>query len=559
MGLTEFSKCDTKNPERDTHRLLTKKFSLSLPVPISYLKTDSGLQVPLLKLRDWCTFLVRNSCWHIVTGLVRQDQKREEDILEAFWNTYKERCPHHPIFQLAKEGKLSLRRTAPVCMHGDEGRGRRRDPFLILSFRSLLGRGQHPEDKARRRFGIKQKWLKMKNNFRGHSYTNRFMFSALRKCDYTGENEGVFLNVLTAAANEAAHMSDRGVTDRDGKQYHLMLLHVIGDWPFLHKSGQFNRSFNNVQKRKVVRRPPGGVCHQCMAGVAPYQWEQIATRRPDWLPTMGMQSPFEEETPFRNVPHPEGELEQMWAFDLFHCFHLGVAKLFVASAISMLTEREMQGNIEERFESLSEQYKLWCQSTGRRKHVLKLTKELMGWPSTKVFPQGIWHKGALSTALMAWLEALCNGADFDADPDLQLVKEATLAIQSFMRSLYAEELWISPDRAAFLANLGFKFLRKYSILAQRAKESNRLFWILQPKHHALHHLLVRMWEDSERKIHTMNPLATSVQQDEDFIGRGSRLSRRVTNMRSALQRVFERYLKSVYFHFESAGYIVRPS
>ena len=52
-GLQHLAKCSLKNPERDAHQLLTKKLSLSIPVPISYLDTKDGGQVPLLKLSDW--------------------------------------------------------------------------------------------------------------------------------------------------------------------------------------------------------------------------------------------------------------------------------------------------------------------------------------------------------------------------------------------------------------------------------------------------------------------------------------------------------------------------
>ena len=38
-----------------------------------------------------------------------------------------------------------------------------------------------------------------------------------------------------------------------------MLIGVSGDWPWLHKSGNLSRSFNNVQKRITVRNAPRGI------------------------------------------------------------------------------------------------------------------------------------------------------------------------------------------------------------------------------------------------------------------------------------------------------------
>lgn len=503
-------------------------------------------------------FFLTHNCWHILTGLVRRDQSREGDILEAFWRKYRILHPSHPVFQHSQEGRIHLRRTVPLVLHGDEGRGRRRDAFMIISFRSLLGRGLHPEAKAGKRRGIRKKWLKLKTNFRGHSFTTRYMFSALRKGDYTGENDGVFQNVLSAAAEEASFMSDIGLLDAQGHRYNAILLNIIGDWPFLHKSGRFARSYNNVQKRKQVRQPPGGICHQCMAGVHPVSWEQISTRRPAWKGTICQSSPFLEESPFRRVLHVPDRLELMWAWDWFHCYHLGVSKNFLGSALALLSEKEEGGTVDERFSNLSLKFQTWCITAKKRRGSTKISKELLGWQTTTVYPTGIWHKGALSTILMSFVESICERSDFSSDPFLQLVKEATMAIQACVRGLYTEQLWLKPASAGLIANEGMRFLRRYSELALEAQRAGRLLFIIQPKHHALHHMLITLWDDSQRGIESLNPLATSVQQDEDFIGRGSRLSRRVTSMKPALERTMQRYLTAAFHEFTSAGFLVRP-
>ena len=559
-GLTDLAGCGITNSERDCQRVFAKKYSLSVPIPFSYLKTESGQEIPLLKLRHWVEYLVRNSCWHILTGLVRRDTTREGDILEAFWRTFRQIEPDHPIYELESQGRLSFRRTAPLCLHGDEGRGRRREAFMILSFRSLLGRGLHPEARVGKKLGIKRKWLKLKPNFRGHSFTSRYLFSAMRKSDYaTKDTEGNFDLVLQKAAEEACYMCNVGVMDASGQKYNAVLLNVIGDWPFLKKSGPFQRSFMSVQKKKTTRNPPGGVCHQCLAGVAPWAWEQIGTRRPDWIATVATQSPFDGPSALASVPHVANRLEMMWAWDWFHCWHLGVGKCFLASSIALLSERENGSSIDERFASLTERYHSWCRANGQRRQVVKLSKDLVGWPSTNVFPTGIWHKGQLTTSLMAWLEAECSASDFSDDPFLQAVSEASGAIQNCIRQMYHEVIFLTPAKAERIANEGMRFLRRYLSLADMSKRSGRLLFVLQPKHHAVHHVMVSLWQSSQKNLPSLNPLTLSVQQDEDFIGRGARLSRRVTAMRPALQRTMERYLMSVYHEFEKAGYILQPS
>ncbi|CAK9049131.1 Uncharacterized protein SCF082_LOCUS27263, partial [Durusdinium trenchii] len=370
-GLTDLAGCGITNSERDCQRVFAKKYSLSVPIPFSYLKTESGQEIPLLKLRHWVEYL---------------DDYRFGELLH----------------------------------------------FACMVMKAV---------------GVVE-----------------------RKSDYaTKDTEGNFDLVLQKAAEEACYMCNVGVMDASGQKYNAVLLNVIGDWPFLKKSGPFQRSFMSVQKKKTTRNPPGGVCHQCLAGVAPWAWEQIGTRRPDWIATVATQSPFDGPSALASVPHVANRLEMMWAWDWFHCWHLGVGKCFLASSIALLSERENGSSIDERFASLTERYHSWCRANGQRRQVVKLSKDLVGWPSTNVFPTGIWHKGQLTTSLMAWLEAECSASDFSDDPFLQAVSEATGAIQNCIRQMYHEVIFLTPAKAERIANEGMRFLRRYLSLADMSK------------------------------------------------------------------------------------------
>ena len=52
-------------------------------------------------------------------------------------------------------------------------------------------------------------------------------------------------------------------------------------------------------------------------------------------------------------------------------------------------------------------------------------------------------------------------------------------------------------------------------------------YALIPKLHMLHHSAMRMRQECEKAAYCTNPLSESVQMQEDFIGRPSRISRRV--------------------------------
>ena len=57
-GVQQLAQCNERSAERDTHRLLAKRYKLSLPIPLSLLGSEPPLQHSVLRLRDWISFLV---------------------------------------------------------------------------------------------------------------------------------------------------------------------------------------------------------------------------------------------------------------------------------------------------------------------------------------------------------------------------------------------------------------------------------------------------------------------------------------------------------------------
>ena len=105
-GLLELSRKRPKNGERDCQHLMAKKLRLSLPIAQHYLDTkDDSLKLPFLRFRDWLSFLLKHNCLHILCGLVKPNPDRQGDIFER--------------------GEISLRRTVPLLLHGDEGRSKK--------------------------------------------------------------------------------------------------------------------------------------------------------------------------------------------------------------------------------------------------------------------------------------------------------------------------------------------------------------------------------------------------------------------------------------------------
>ena len=556
-GLEAVSKCGARSAERDTHRLLVKKFRLSLPVPISKLGRGR-LSHSVLRLTDWMQFLVSRNCWHIVTGLVRPDAAREAAILKEFWRRFQASNPEHPVFELASEGSIQLEHTAPLLFHGDEGRGRRRQPFLCTSFFSMLGRGIRAGLRAQDRTGVRKEYLKLKPNFVGHSYTHRFLQAALPKAVF--EDEVVFNEVLKQCAEEARLMSSRGVTHPYTKQKKwAVLLGITGDWAFLFKSGRLSRSYNNVQKHTTETAHPQGICHLCNAGQRNIPFEEISVRRPTWLATFSRDSPFQEpSSPLNTLLHAPGMQATIYKFDLWHSWHLGVGKSFIGSVLALMSMKYPGRSKDARFLQLSDAYLAWCRATSHPSILTRLTKETINWESNTTFPQAGWFKGALTTTMCAFVQDQLgpDGPEIFRDEMLGLCGEAILAINKCLKGLYENDVFLSPATANDIGQLGLKFLRRYSTLARKAADNNQLLFPLLPKLHCLHHLFLQdLVIASSECSWVVNPICYSVQVSEDMIGQLSRLSRRV-HPNKCSQRCIERHLQLAYSKYVKEGFLV---
>lgn len=540
-----------KNAERDCRRLFVNQFGLSLPIPISRLeipgKKVSELEVPYLRLRDWAQFLLDCNHTHILTGL--------NTILTAFWKNFEVQHPSHPVFARARNGDLDLSSCCPMVLHGDEGRGRKRTAFLVMNFHSLLGFGLQEGKKKHKRPHLR---ARMQPNYAGSSLTTRFLLASLPKHMYTGDNEEVFQSLLNVAAQEAENMFYAGVSSKSGRRLTMALLYIGGDWPWLADSGGMLRSFRNCQKRKNQKKEPVGICHLCAAGQIGYDFEQINTKSPDWLDTMFSQSPFadgDEGSFFHRVPHVPEQLSGLWAYDVFHTWHLGIARCFLGSFLALLSDLEPEGSIDDRFCSMSKVYLDWCKAHKKRPHVTKITKEHLQWLTRTSYPSGGWHKGALSTTLMEFVEHRFRKEGGTWPAMLVLAGETAISGNNFLKLLYSSDAWLPPERASKVANIGYDFLQGYATLANMAFRANQTLWVLQPKLHCFHHICHDLWHSSA-KGWVLNPLCQSTQQDEDFVGRPSRLSRRVTAQKPCALRVTQRYLQLSYAEFVKAKFIL---
>ena len=105
-------------------------------------------------------------------------------------------------------------------------------------------------------------------------------------------------------------------------------------------------------------------------------------------------------------------------------------------------------------------------------------------------------------------------------------------------------MFIKAERAEQIADQGLVFLRLYAQLARLCHEQQKRRFPLMPKGHYIHHQFLEMWIQSQRCSWCLNILVFSVQMQDDYIGRPSRLARRVSSRTTSL-RVIQRTFLAV--------------
>lgn len=233
-------------------------------------------------------------------------------------------------------------------------------------------------------------------------------------------------------------------------------------------------------------------------------------------------------------------------------------KEVLASAIIVLAMScVFQGSIDARLAAVTESFLGWCSARSIKPRLRKISKDKLGWQSTTVYPKGQWSKGSTTTYLLKWLVAAFEEkkAEWVGDRLCDLTRTALSNMNAFVVGIYGWEMWIPSNEGANLARLGLSFLKYQGRAAQEAYNTERRLFLAMPNLHRLHHIFQDMLSQSRRSTYIINPLAYSAQADEDYIGRPSRLSRRVSPRLTCL-RTLQRSLLAARASYIKAGLLV---
>ena len=173
----------------------------------------------------------------------------------------------------------------------------------------------------------------------------------------------------------------------------------------------------------------------------------------------------------------------------------------------------------------------------------------MGFESLQKCPQGSWQKASDTTILLEFVQHFCEAHPQEAarDPILHWISQGAHNINLSIRTLYRGGLWLDQHLAQTASTSGLNFLKSYGRLVALTLAADRDRFPVTPKLHMLHHLFLSLQQSSARNAWSLSMVATSVQQDETFVGIQGRASRRVGPTYTAL-RTLQRYLADAAEH-----------
>ena len=556
-----------ENAERDMQKLFTH-LGLSLPVPIRSMEhPDQNNDTKLLT-----TYHIQPQDWvkHWMDDFPQLLGGHSGDPganFDAFWQVYRLQHPQHKVF--AKHSH-HLHRVVPLCIHGDEGRAVKRCNYLVLSMESPLGSLEDlrlgscscAKEMASRHdlpsYGedsnsIQPEVLRIaKNqitNYIGHSYLSRWLLFSIHGSVYK-KHPYIVDTVVTELTNQFQKLFHDGVVLRDGEAMYAAVIHIKGDMDFHKKLMNLTRCYGNLGRVRALR-----ICHACFAGESNHPFEDYS-ETPRWANTLYLERPWMTDQPpaLSRLPYDDSAPEKILAGDLFHIHKLGVGRDVVGGILIILLRLKFfdhpgsSCNIDDRFARAHTMFSLWCKAEGKSPGLRSFTKRFFNMQTLVSAP---WSnsKGSDTVLLLQWLVftlKLNIQSPVVAGYDL-LLQQMLQVCQSCLdlKMVHHHKLWMDRPCAKKFYVAVMTLLRGYVVLGRRSLDLGIRGFIQKPKHHALHHIALEVrYRLVQGDTLIANPQMTACEMNEDFMGRISRLSRRV-GFRLVDLRVAQRYFLKV--------------
>ena len=185
-------------------------------------------------------------------------------------------------------------------------------------------------------------------------------------------------------------------------------------------------------------------------------------------------------------------------------------------------------------QSWQDLYLQWCDETHRTPFVTTIR-----------------NKGHVTVKFLKFISHWLSKNDVSDCPMLSLCIDGVKCIDNALESLYQEDIWLSQSVAHSIGESGLRFVGIYGRLVRLSFDRGVSLWALMPKSHVIHHVFDEL---SQAGQWIVNPVVFAVQVSEDFIGKKSRLARRV-HPAQVVRRVLERSLMAARKNWAEAKFL----
>ena len=551
-----------------------------LEVPVA---EGPAVEIPHIKLFDFATVLLKRHPKLLFGGLPLGDDSRQ--VCKSFWEKFQLYQPEHALYETYTTPD-EWQYVLPIMVHGDKGRGRAKLPVLVLSFESCFGlldkvRQAGPGHATAGVHGGRLAWhcgkrkrsqcpdldepgdlaeacelhesckcqepLKMLHNGRGHSFLTKFLVAAIPHKVFSTHPE-VFPALLHELKDNLIRLFTTGV-DHDGHNYKFALVGVKGDLEFHHEAAVFKHCYLNVGVRNDLL-----MCPECSAGDAAHPYTDFRDN-PAWLATCHQSTPWLSTPPLSLVPFSSTRPATLYRRDCFHNLKYGLFKDVGACMLIELctmglfdTDSPESQSLPKRLQRAYSYFRLWLLTEKKHCTLRKFTLANLHRTRANNFPF-LGGKGADSVLLFMFFDFFLPLGMQNQQPEtvalLKAMLETVRGGLNFVGVHHSHGLFLSEYCAEFLFQSGLRFLRGYGYLADRSIRAGKRHYSLRPKLHYFHHTLMDLKAQlSAGHKHILNPIFAGCEANEDFIGRVSRLARKVSP-KIAMQRTLDRYLVGV--------------
>ena len=173
--------------------------------------------------------------------------------------------------------------------------------------------------------------------------------------------------------------------------------------------------------------------------------------------------------------------------------------------------------MRERFSYLDQHAQAYLKRCGKTLYCRSIDENSVGFESMAKCPVGSWQKASDTAVLLDVFEDFCktHASLAASDEILKWTFTAAANVNVSIRTLYKGGLWLDRCHGQMASISGLNFLKSYGHLVALTLRANRDRFAITPKFHFLHHLFLRLKEESSKLDWSLNMIGTSVQMDEE--------------------------------------------